>query len=125
MEKIEKIIQYLLKPEEIEIVQSLAIRDTALYYSEIADVSNFRYFTVSVINELNQPVTVQIYGNWTATTINAVAIGPSFAVHSNSHEARTITPETSGWLPFIFVTLKCDLAPTSGSISVVVIGKRI
>ena len=73
--------------------------------------------TVYLVNGLNQPVTVQIMGNMTSTTSYSVAIGTSWTVNSGTADAKTLTPDTSGWLPYIYLQLQCTTAPTSGSVS--------
>jgi len=121
----EELVEVLLKYREIEIVRALEIRDTLTHVSEIANVSLYNIQTVSVINELDQPLTVQVKGNWTPTTTHAVDIGASFDVAINTQETRTLTPDTSGWLPFIFVTLTCATAPTKGAVHVRILAKPL
>jgi len=120
-----ELVEALLKPKEIQIVKGLEIRDTALHESEIADVSLYNIQTLSIINELDQAVTIQIKGNWTASKMLAVDIGTAFDVATGNQEARTLTPDTTGWFPFIYVTLRCAVAPTKGAVWVRVIAKPI
>jgi len=121
----EELTEALLKYKELEIVKALEIRDTATHVSDIADVSLYNIQTVTVINDLDQVVTVQIRGNWTPTELNAVDIGTSFDVAAGNSEFRTLTPDTSGWLPFVYVTLRCATAPTKGSVWVRILAKPI
>jgi len=121
----EELLEVLLKYKEIEIVKALEIRDTLTHVSDIADVSLYDIQTVTVINDLDQTVTVQIRGNWIPSELNAVDIGTSFDVAAGDSEFRTLTPDTSGWLPFIWVTLRCAVAPTKGSIWVRILAKPI
>ena len=73
--------------------------------------------TVYVVNNLNQAVTVQIMGNMVNSTSSSVAIGTSWTVNPGTASAKTLTPDTSGWLPYIYLQLQCSTAPTSGSVS--------
>ena len=73
--------------------------------------------SVKVENDLNQTCTVQIYGNHQGSTEKADTIGASFNVASGGIETRSLEPSTSGWLPFLYLNLKCATAPTSGSIT--------
>jgi len=84
-------------------------------------VEVLRIATVFVVNSLDQDITVQIKGMRTEEYSSVVDVGPSFTVASESVDARTLTPETSGWLPYITVELQCSSAPSSGSVTVYLI----
>lgn len=85
------------------------------YFLEAVTVSAV---TVFVENGLDQDVTVQVKGNRVSSTTGAVNVGSSFVVPKGSCDARTLTPDTSGWLPYVFVEVSCSTAPTSGALSV-------
>jgi hypothetical protein len=74
--------------------------------------------TLYIVNGLNQDVTIQVKGNRERTLTNAVNIGSAFTVSKGSSDSRTLTPDTSGWLPYITVSLSCSVAPTSGSVTI-------
>ena len=74
--------------------------------------------TIFVENGLDQDVTVQVKGNRQSSTSGAINVGSSFTVSANSNDARTLTPDTSGWLPYLYVELQCNTAPSSGNITV-------
>jgi hypothetical protein len=74
--------------------------------------------TVYVENTLDQPVTVQILNAISSSPSMTVPIGPSFTVSPNSADAKTLVPESSGWLPYITVSLSCTTAPTTGAVTV-------
>jgi len=80
--------------------------------------------TVFVDNGLNQAVTVQIKGNRVKDLAKSVNVGSSFAVPAGSADARTLTPDTCGWLPYLTASLQCSTAPTSGSVTVYLIRSR-
>lgn len=76
-----------------------------------------RIATVYVKNDLDQDVVVQIKGMRSKSYTDPVNIGSSFTVSAGDVDARTITPETSGWMPYITVTLKCSAAPSNGTVT--------
>ena len=77
--------------------------------------------TVCVENSLNQPVTVQILGATSSSPSATVPIGSGFTVSAGAADAKTLVPESSGWLPYITVSLACSTAPTSGAVKVLLI----
>jgi len=77
-----------------------------------------RTITIFVDNGLDQPVTVQIKANRENTLAKSINVGSSFTVSANSQDGRTLTPDTSGWLPYLTVTLQCSTAPASGSVTI-------
>ncbi|MCC6050827.1 MAG: hypothetical protein LM580_08975 [Thermofilum sp.] len=74
--------------------------------------------TVYVESTLDQPVTVQILGAVSSSPSTTVPIDSSFTVPPNSADAKTLVPESSGWLPYITVSLSCTTAPTTGAVNV-------
>ena len=80
--------------------------------------------TIFVENGLDQDVAVQVRGNRVKSTSGAINVGASFTVAKNSNDARTLTPDTSGWLPYIYVELQCPTAPSSGSVTVYLVKTR-
>ena len=121
----EELIETLLKYKEIDIVKSLEIRDTLTHNSEIADLSLYNHATVYVINELNQPVTVQVKGNWTPIYEGSVNVGTSFDVAAGAHGSRSISVATNNWFPFIWITLTCSVAPSRGAVHAKVLVKPL
>ena len=47
-----------------------------------------------------------------------MSVGSPFDVPAGSADARTLSAETSGWLPYVTVSLRCTTAPTTGSVTV-------
>jgi len=80
--------------------------------------------TIFVENGLDQDVTVQVKGNRVKSTTGAINVGSSFTVAKNSNDARTLTPDTSGWLPYIYVEVQCSVAPASGQLTIWLIRTR-
>lgn len=112
------------KYTNFRIINALAITDTAAHNSDISDVGRYTIGTFFVNNGLNQAVSAQIYGNITNSTTGAVTIGAAFTVATTDQESRTITSETAGWLPYIYIVITAAVAPASGSITVNLLAKN-
>jgi hypothetical protein len=74
--------------------------------------------TVFVSNRHNQAVSVQVVGCRDPGCVDSVDIDSAITVPAGSKDARTLTPNTSGWLPFITVRVWCTEAPTNGVLDV-------
>jgi len=74
--------------------------------------------TIYVDNGLDQDVTVQIKGNKDKSYTKSINVGSSFTVSANSQDARTLTPDTCGWLPYLTVEVSCSTAPSSGKLNI-------
>jgi len=74
--------------------------------------------TVFIVNNLDQPVTVQLIGCRDPSCTDYVNVGSAFTVNAKSKDARTLTPDTSGWLPYITVQVQCSTAPTTGTLDI-------
>jgi hypothetical protein len=74
--------------------------------------------TVFISNSLDQVVNVQIVGCRDPGCIDSVDIGSAITVPAGSKDAKTLTSETSGWLPFITVRVWCTSAPTDGVLDI-------
>ena len=79
---------------------------------------DLKSITIFIDNGLDQDVTVQIKANRVKALGKSVNVGSSIVVPAGSSDARTLSPDTSGFLPYITVTLQCSVAPTSGAVSV-------
>jgi len=77
-----------------------------------------------VDNNLNQDVSVQVKTNRVQSTLKAVTTGSAFKVPAAGSDARSLSLETSGWLPWIYVELTCATAPTTGSVTVWLVRKN-
>ncbi|MEM4531622.1 MAG: hypothetical protein QXY39_07130 [Thermofilaceae archaeon] len=77
-----------------------------------------RIISIYVDNGLNQAVTVQVRANREKTYAKSIDVGSPFTIPASSTDFKTLSPDTSGWLPYITVTLACSTAPTSGSVTV-------
>jgi hypothetical protein len=74
--------------------------------------------TIYVDNGLDQSVTIQIKGNRVQSLTKSVNVGSPFSVPAGSQDARVLTPDTSGFFPYITVSLVCSTAPTTGSVTI-------
>ena len=77
-----------------------------------------RSISIFVDNGLDQAVTIQVKANRENAYAKSVNVGSSFSVPANSQDARSLSVETSGWLPYIMVEVSCSVAPTSGSLTI-------
>jgi hypothetical protein len=124
-ELLDALKEILLKFEIEDVIESLQIRDTKHYISKISDSTYAKYQTFYIINNLDQPLNVQIKANWTPTTLNAVNVGAPFIVAPNDVEARGLTPDTIGAIPYVFAEVWCTTAPTTGEVIVKVLKKPV
>jgi hypothetical protein len=87
-------------------------------------IEKLRIVSVFVDNGLDQAVTVQVKANREKAYAKAVNVGSAFTVSANSADARTLSPDTSGWLPYIMVEVSCSTAPTSGALDVYLVRSK-
>jgi len=80
--------------------------------------------SIFVDNGLDQAVTVQVKANRENAYAKSVNIGSAFSVGAGSQDARTLTPETSSWLPYVTVEVSCSTAPTSGVLDIYLVRSR-
>lgn len=74
--------------------------------------------TIFIDNTLNQTLIVQIRGNRVPDYQKSVVMGSVATVSPNTSTYRTLTPNTTGWLPYLTVDLRYTVAPTSGAVSI-------
>jgi len=99
------------------------IRDTLTHYSEIAEWIEGYALTIWIENTLDQDLTVQIKGNILPSRIGAVDIDATYIVEAGDRAARTLTADTSGWLPYILLSVVAAAAPTKGVVNAVCLEK--
>ena len=111
--------------EEIQVFEDEEIRDTNTHNSTIVDARNYSIIVIYVDNDLDQAVSIQVKANRANSTTGAVDVGAAFNVAAtNGVEARVLTPDTSGWLPYIYVEATCAVAPTSGDLNCYIIRRN-
>lgn len=95
------------------------IRDTNTHKSDIANMENHHYATIVVHNKLNQDVTVYVYGNEIGSYVDSIQMGTTSGYPCSAGEriAISLTPDTTGWLPFVYITVVASSAPTSGYVN--------
>lgn len=103
--------------DEKQIFTDEEIRDTNTHTSEIIHGGDYNVFTVFVDNQLDEDVTVQIYSNRSYTTTKALNVGLTWIVSATDQEAKTITVDNNGWLPYMFITVVASSTPTSGNLN--------
>ena len=97
------------------------IRDTATHESGVGEWPHLSAITIYIENGHNQDLTITIRGNKEKTTMGSVELVSAFTVSTGTAVSYTLTPETTGWLPYIYVTAKAATAPTTGEINVTII----
>ena len=73
--------------------------------------------TIFLDNGLNQDLTVVVKGHIRPVVEGAVAISDPVTVSANDKAAITLTPDVTGYLPYIHLELSCSVAPTEGTVS--------
>jgi len=102
---------------EETLFEGYEIRDTAEHPSEIIEWNEEEACTIWVSNTHDQDLIIQVKGNRLPSTLGSVNVGSSFTLSAGKQDSRTLTPNTSGWLPYIYITAKAATAPTKGAIS--------
>jgi hypothetical protein len=83
-----------------------------------------KVISIFVDNSLDQSVTIQLKANRANSSTGAVNVGSSFSVAASSTDSRSLTPDTAGWLPYLFATVVCSVAPASGNLTVYAIRSK-
>ena len=110
---------------ETQVFTDEEIRDTNAHNSSISDVSRYKIVTIHVDNDLNQDVSMQVKANRAKSTTGATNVGTPFSIAATSGiEARTITPESEGFLPYIFIEATCSVSPASGDVNAHIIRRN-
>jgi hypothetical protein len=87
-------------------------------YPRAIAILDLRTASIVIENDLNQPVVIRVKAGRLQSTTGMVDVGSAITVAGNATDARTLTPDTSGWLPFITVSAQCPTAPTAGTLTV-------
>ena len=128
--------EVLSKTYDELILSSEAIRDTSGRDSEIVDCRIYNLVTFFIASTLNQPVTVQVRGNYrwlnadgsldtTSIYLYPLDIGAPFVVGANEPGAKVIDGDIDGILECMFITCTCSIAPTSGVLTARALKKYI
>ena len=113
-----------LAPQDV-VVDALAIRDTTAHTpatdaAEMSFLDVHAYGGVSflIVNGLDQAVTVTAMGNITNGVANAGTFSGAPSVAAGDSTIVTLTPDTSGWAPWVYLSLVAASTPSSGSVTV-------
>lgn len=114
------------EPETI--VDALEIRDTDTHNpstdSEIdyVDIHEWKGFVIKGTNGLNQAVVITIYGNFARNTTGAKAYATTLTIAaSGSGFLKYHAIRDADWTPWIYLSLACSVAPTSGNIDIEIV----
>ena len=110
---------------EVPVFTDEKIRDTAAHNSAIANMARYKIVTIYIANTLDQQISVQAKANRTNSTTGATDVGAPFTVAATTGiEARTLTPEGEGWLPYLFIEVTAAGVPTTGSLNAYILGRN-
>lgn len=114
--------------EPDEIVSALAILDTNAHtpatdpdYIDYADVHEFMGFVLKVTNGLNQAVTHTLYGNFSRSVTGADDYADTLTVAAGASGIIAWHGSRTAWTPWLFPSLQCSVAPTTGSVTVEIV----
>jgi len=113
----------MAKVKKVQLFARFPIRDTLAHPSDFCEWNKEPALTIWLSNTHDQDLTIQVYGNQVGSRLGAIPVGASFTLSAGSQESRTLTPDTSGWLPYILVEAKAATAPTKGDLSVLALFK--
>lgn len=109
------------------IVDALEIRDTNAHDpstdAEIsfADVHEWRGWALKVTNDLDEDIVLTLYGNLTNSTVGADDYADTLSVVADGVGHITFHGARSPWTPWIYASLQCSVAPTSGSVTIEIV----
>lgn len=113
------------EPTETQVFDDEEIRDAVAHNSDIANVSRFKVITIHVSNTLDQQVSIVVKVNRVNSTTGATTVGAAFNVAAlTGIEARVLTQDTSGWLPYVFIEATAAGVPTLGNVNAYIIGRN-
>ena len=95
-----------------------AIRDTNDHTSIEINNGDFVVKSLIIENGLNQEVTFQCQGSAEAGFSNPFDIGGEWSVAANTNQLQTC----DSYIPFWRIIASCSVAPTSGTLTVFVLG---
>lgn len=110
------------------IVDALAIRDTTAHTPAtdptkvfFADVHEWQGWVIKVTNGLDQEVVLTLFGNFAASTTESDSYSATLTVAAGATGYITYHCPPNAWTPWIYPSLQCSVAPTSGSLTVQIV----
>jgi len=97
-----------------------AIRDTNAHNSDVVFNGDFTIKTLIIENGLNQTVTFQCQGSAHSDFSNYFNIGSTWDTSASTN----IYQSCSTYIPYWRVVAQCSTAPTSGGLTVVILGVK-
>jgi len=97
---------------------ALEIRDTSAHTSDVVFNGEFIIKTLIIENGLNQDVTFQCQGSSDEAFTNMFLIGGEWDVIGTTNTFQTCDT----YIPYWRVVATCGTAPTTGSLTVIVLG---
>lgn len=101
------------------VIHNLAIIDALVHTSTISKTEGFKDITIYVFNGLNQAVDIVVQASPEAGFMPFVVVPPlpAITVPATSDDYTVLTEHH----PYIRVTAQCPVAPTSGTLTVVIV----
>ena len=96
------------------------IRDTSEHTGSTVANGDFQMKTIIIENGLNQTVTCQCEGSMHSDFATSFEIGSSFDVTASTNQPQTC----SYYYPYFRVKAQCGTAPTTGDLTIHVIGVK-
>lgn len=100
------------------VFDDLEIRDTSDHTSSQVYNGDFVIKTLIIENNLNQTVALQCQGSANPDFSNPFNIGSEWEVTASTNTFQTC----DSYIPYWRVIASCDIAPTSGDLTVIVLG---
>jgi len=113
----------MAKFKRVQLFARFPIRDTLAHPSDFCEWNEEPALTLWLSNTHDQDLTIQVYGNQVGSRLGAVKVGASFTLPAGEQASRTLTPDTSGWLPYILIEAKAAVVPTKGDLTVLALFK--
>lgn len=107
---------------ETQIIDALAIRDTAAHLSTPQDASRFKYGTIFITNGLNVNISVQVLAGRDSGITHLLDVGDPVTVNAGLDGGVATTAENSGFFPYITIEITAASTPTSGTVDAWFIG---
>lgn len=104
--------------KKVLVFDALEIRNTSTQTSSQVDNDAYIIKTLIIENGLNQTVTFQCQGSANIDFSNLFNIGSSFDIAASTNTFMTC----DSYIPYWRVTAVCSVAPTTGTLSVIIYG---
>lgn len=122
--------RHIWETDQIYLFNDQEIRSTSAIWSDTIDVSEYAIVSLRVYNNMNKPATIRFGSDLTPSNTSYLydKDGTSLSLNiNNDSKIEMITPEdfpALHYLKRIRIRASCEESPTSGSLTVIVFGRR-